>query len=106
MTVSCLEDSSSRAVAILPRDSAIRTSLLSRLFSLASTRRRATRSKQYCSSCRFRISWNERVLVCSSFPFRLCPSAVDVVVAGNEVELGEVRQEDVAGKEEQRPRRL
>ncbi|KAG7239376.1 hypothetical protein INR49_029241, partial [Caranx melampygus] len=45
MTVSCLEDSSSSAVAILPRDSAIRTSLLSRLFSLASTLRRATRSR-------------------------------------------------------------
>lgn len=45
-------------------------------------------------------------LVGSSFPFWFGPSAPDVVVADNEVEREEERQEDVGGKEEERPRRF
>lgn len=115
MTVSCLEESSSSAVAILPSDSAIRTSLLSRLFSLASSRRRATRSRWACSSCRFRASWSPSVaaLPCGSPLLRPCPSDpvafVVVVVANNGVGTVRVRQvlgNDDEEEEEETLRRL
>lgn len=46
------------------------------------------------------------VLLCSSFPFCFCPSVPVVVAADNEVETDDVRQGDVGGKEEERPRRF
>lgn len=46
------------------------------------------------------------VLLCSSFPFWFCISVPVMVVEDNEVELEDVRQEGVGGKEEERPRRF
>lgn len=43
---------------------------------------------------------------CSAFAFWFCPSVPDTVVVDKEVAAEEVRQEDVRGNEEERPRRF